>query len=219
MARPKVPDDKRRRTAQACTFCKRRKLKCNGQKPCQACTKKSLTCLYTLNLGDSPMSPPTAQMTQMTQITQTVHTTQPVQSPSNNRQAPKPPIHSPRSQPPLASPNGQIEEINTCTDTRILEDQTRRLLYIGDTSTLSILQLIRIIVEETAGADITSPFVHDPNRHRIIEHTIDFPANTNVLGLLPKRQTADILIDSYFTNFLLWVCFLRPQFPIAQRKP
>ncbi|KAK0734711.1 fungal-specific transcription factor domain-containing protein [Lasiosphaeria miniovina] len=261
MTRPKVPDDKRRRTAQACSRCKRRKSKCNGQKPCQTCTKRGWTCFYTSNdaaeypgadvgasptkrrhidtsprsigaaldgagssppipgghnqpqhwgedelgasqpnRGDTPISPPTAQMTQMTQITQTVYTTQPVQSPSTHGHAPKPPVYSPRSQPPLASPNGRSEETDIYTEARMLEDQTGRLLYIGDTSTLSILQLIRIIVEDTAGADIASPFIYDPKRHRIMEHSIDFPANAVVPSLLPDRQTANILIDSYFTN-------------------
>ncbi|KAI0014088.1 fungal-specific transcription factor domain-containing protein [Xylariaceae sp. FL0662B] len=47
MTRPKVPHDKRQRTAQACDSCKRRKQKCNGLKPCNTCTKRHLECLYT----------------------------------------------------------------------------------------------------------------------------------------------------------------------------
>ncbi|KAK4186531.1 fungal-specific transcription factor domain-containing protein [Podospora australis] len=96
--------------------------------------------------------------------------------------------------------NGLAEETNIYTETRMLQDQTRRLLYIGDASTLSILQLIRIIVESTAGSEMGSPFIDDPKRHRIMENIIDFPDNTRVPTFLPDQETAMVLIDSYFTN-------------------
>lgn len=76
-------------------------------------------------------------------------------------------------------------------------------MYIGDASTLSILQLIRIIVENTAGTDMGSPFINDPKRHRILEKIIDFPENARLPSILPDKQTADILIESYFINVRL----------------
>lgn len=45
-----------------------------------------------------------------------------------------------------------------------------------------------------------SPFINDPKRHRIMENIIDFPENTKVPSFLPERQTADVLIESYFVN-------------------
>lgn len=45
-----------------------------------------------------------------------------------------------------------------------------------------------------------SPFINDPKRHRILESIIDFPENTKVPSILPDKQTADILIESYFIN-------------------
>jgi len=74
------------------------------------------------------------------------------------------------------------------------------LVYIGDASTLSILQLIRIIVENTAGTDMGSPFINDPKRHRIMENIIDFPEGMKVPSFLPDRVTADVLIESFFVN-------------------
>ena len=74
------------------------------------------------------------------------------------------------------------------------------LVYIGDSSTLSILQLIRIIVESTAGPILGSNFIHDPKRHRIMENVIDFPENTKLPCFLPDRETAQVLVESYFTN-------------------
>ena len=74
------------------------------------------------------------------------------------------------------------------------------VVYIGDSSTLSILQLTRIIVENTAGTEMGSPFIDDPKRHRILESVVEFPANVNIPGPLPDKDTADVLIMSYFTN-------------------
>lgn len=104
------------------------------------------------------------------------------------------------TQPDTSHTNGQAEEAIIYTETRMLQDQTGRLLYIGDASTLSILQLIRIIVENTAGTDMGSPFINDPKRHRILESIIDFPENTKVPSILPDKPTTDALIDSYFIN-------------------
>jgi len=73
-------------------------------------------------------------------------------------------------------------------------------VYVGDSSTLSILQLIRIIVENTAGTDMGSPFINDPKRHRILENIIDFPDNMKVPSILPDKQTTDILLESYFIH-------------------
>uniref|UniRef100_A0A8H7NAU8 Zn(2)-C6 fungal-type domain-containing protein n=1 Tax=Bionectria ochroleuca TaxID=29856 RepID=A0A8H7NAU8_BIOOC len=47
MTRPKVPEERRQRIAQACDTCKRRKQKCNGLKPCGTCLKRSSICQYT----------------------------------------------------------------------------------------------------------------------------------------------------------------------------
>jgi hypothetical protein len=60
--------------------------------------------------------------------------------------------------------------------------------------------LIRIIVENTAGSDMGSPFIDDPKRHRILESIIDFPQHVHIPSPLPDKETADVLIASYFTN-------------------
>ncbi|KAK3990564.1 activator of stress genes 1 [Cladorrhinum sp. PSN332] len=243
MTRPKVPDDKRQRTAQACDSCKRRKQKCNGVKPCQTCIRRKLTCTYTPNTassdygpGESAGSPTKRRHIDMSppSISATLEASDgsPPQGPSwedvrtgqapvlsssmSSPTAPLPPPLSGRGhtkklsihggkKPPSRSNTGNTnnniaEETNIYTETRMLQDQTRRLLYIGDASTLSILQLIRIIVESTAGPEMGSPFIDDPKRHRIMENIIEFPPDTRVPTLLPDKDTADYLIESYFTN-------------------
>ena len=42
-----IPPDKRKKVAQACDKCKRRKQKCNGLQPCNVCHAKGFTCEYT----------------------------------------------------------------------------------------------------------------------------------------------------------------------------
>lgn len=81
--------------------------------------------------------------------------------------------------------------------TRMLEDGTGRLIYIGDASTLSFLQLLRMIVETTVGP---SPFTMDPERHKILETPFSLSPDTELTHLLPEKQTALILVDSFFAN-------------------
>ncbi|KAF8863741.1 hypothetical protein BDZ45DRAFT_583241 [Acephala macrosclerotiorum] len=101
--------------------------------------------------------------------------------------------------------DGNEEEAVVYSNSRMLQDPTGRLLYIGDSATLSFLQLIRMIVDTVAGP---SPFTMDPRRHRIVENTISLPENIRRTHLLPDRQTANVLVDSYFTNVngLVEVC-------------
>ncbi|CAG8900730.1 unnamed protein product [Penicillium egyptiacum] len=49
------PRKKRRKyIAKACNECKRRKIKCNGQSPCQRCGRQHIECIYVENCRDSP---------------------------------------------------------------------------------------------------------------------------------------------------------------------
>ncbi|KAI1812148.1 hypothetical protein GGS20DRAFT_587803 [Poronia punctata] len=80
---------------------------------------------------------------------------------------------------------------------RMLQDSTGRLLYIGDSASLSFLQWIRMIVENVSGP---SDFTQDPRRHMIMENTVSLPHDLRPTGVLPDQRTANILINSFFTN-------------------
>jgi hypothetical protein len=54
-----------------------------------------------------------------------------------------------------------------------------------------------MIVDNVAGP---SPFTMDPRRHRIVENAITLPSNIRRTHLLPDRQTANVLVEAYFTN-------------------
>ncbi|KAK3365396.1 hypothetical protein B0H63DRAFT_540196 [Podospora didyma] len=210
MTRPKVPDDKRQRTAQACDSCKRRKQKCNGVKPCTTCTRRKLTCTYTSNnmptmrrhIDTSPQSihalldgfeasPPQHGNHGQSQLWEdeddeglnnrsikagsstSTPTALLLPSLSGHEVDRKTSTLVPKTHEPVIPANGQSEETTIYTETRMLQDQTGRLLYIGDASTLG---------------------------HRIMENIIDFPEDTRVPSFLPDKETTDILVQSYFTN-------------------
>lgn len=79
----------------------------------------------------------------------------------------------------------------------MLQDPTGRVLYIGDSATLSFLQLLRMMVETVAGS---SPFTNDPRRHKIVEGQYSLPSDYRHTHLLPDMQTALVLADAFFIN-------------------
>lgn len=213
MTRPKVPDDKRIRTAQACESCKRRKQKCNGLKPCNTCTKRNFVCEYQAPNGhtvaassptDSADEPapkrpkssgrgyhpnelPSTLLGLPTPIPPPSILAQPAREPE-----PEPECHSRQS---TVSANDEVADVYT--ETRMLQDPTGRLLYLGDSATLSYLQFIRMIVESVDGP---SQFTTDPSRHRLMEATTTLPPDMRPPVLLPDRKTAHVLVKAYFTN-------------------
>ncbi|KAK8056563.1 hypothetical protein PG993_001790 [Apiospora rasikravindrae] len=241
MTRPKVDPDKRQRTACACDSCKRRKQKCNGQKPCNTCTKRQLPCVYTssnLDPGDSPDGSPTkrrhvdasprsvrASLGDMkAQASHAVPAGMPNATPWDVVEMP--PAAHPISRAPVPAPvqktptqpsrrmtnpgeidsdsrsrvsnaSGAADEAEVYPSRRMLQDSTGRLLYVGDSASLSYLQWIRMIVEGISGP---SDFTTDPRRHMIMEATMSLPPPSTPSGVLPDRHTADVLVESYFVN-------------------
>ncbi|KAH8663530.1 fungal-specific transcription factor domain-containing protein [Tricladium varicosporioides] len=79
----------------------------------------------------------------------------------------------------------------------MLEDPAGKLLYLGDSASLSFLQLLRVTIESVAGP---SAFTQDPRRHRIVENTRALPPTVRLARLLPDKETAKILLKAYFIN-------------------
>lgn len=97
----------------------------------------------------------------------------------------------------INSTNGQEEEVIVYSSSRMLQDPSGRLLFIGDAATLSFLQLVRMIVESTYGP---SPFTLDPRRHRITENTLSLPQDARTTQLLPLKETALVLVNLFFDH-------------------
>ena len=206
------------------------KYQCDGQQPCATCDKKHFTCTYTDHArdGSSPAQPSAKRRTKESDVSSRSGALKNGGSPSATNYLPDAPLglkmyrpggstpsigdaarsisylpHRADSKPEIrvnsdhASNSGGDEEAENHTMTRMLEDSTGRLIYIGDASTLSFLQLLRMIVETTEGP---SPFTLDPERHRIKEPPFSLPPDTELTHLLPEKQTAMILVDSFFVN-------------------
>lgn len=54
-----------------------------------------------------------------------------------------------------------------------------------------------MIVENISGP---SEFTIDPRRHMIMENAISLPQDLRPIGVLPDQRTANVLINSFFTN-------------------
>jgi hypothetical protein len=93
--------------------------------------------------------------------------------------------------------SGPDEEAIIYSQSRMLQDPTGRVLYIGDSATLSFLQLLRMMVETVAG---DSAFTNDPRRHKIVEGQYSLPSGYRHTHLLPDMQTARVLADAFFIN-------------------
>lgn len=93
--------------------------------------------------------------------------------------------------------SGPDEEAVVYTQSRMLQDPTGRVLYVGDSATLAFLQLLRMMVETVVGP---SPFTNDPRRHKIVEGQFSLPPGYRHTHLLPDLQTAHVLVDAFFIN-------------------
>lgn len=89
------------------------------------------------------------------------------------------------------------EEMDNYTMTRMLEDTIGTLLFVGDASNISFLQLLRMVVETAAGP---CEFTLDPRRHRLDDRVLITSLQDPLVFQLPKRDTALVLVQSFFTN-------------------
>ena len=235
-------------------------LQCNGLKPCNTCSKRSLICSYTPSNSDqnsdelggsptkrrhidhdsSPPALPAAGESAASKSSQPEEESPPLkEAPPSSQSAPPSQMKvESESQKPSIEPvlqhqrhlsdvdleihsrnstiSGADEDAPLYSTTRMLQDQTGRLressvhscprlkvnghlVYLGDSATLSYLHLFRLMVENTSGP---SPFTTDPRKERIVENVVSLPPHIRPPCPLPDRDTARVLVDSYFTNVI-----------------
>ncbi|KAL3418607.1 fungal specific transcription factor domain-containing protein [Phlyctema vagabunda] len=197
--------EKRFRTPRACDSCKRKKKQCSGTQPCSLCNARSQTCIF----SNTPASAFTAANRS--------HAPPQSPTPSAVSSAEGPPRKK-RQKSPIAQvppvPTSETREIwprvianETANATveedeapihkegRMLQDGEGRLLYVGDSASLSYLQTIRRLVEGTLGS---SAFTMDVNRHRLLEASFSTPARYQHTSALPDLEAAMFLVDSFF---------------------
>ena len=111
----------------------------------------------------------------------------------------------------LVDPTGRL-----CTSICIWSGMADdRIVYVGDTATISFLQLLRTMIESTVGP---CTFTTDPRRHRLTENTLSQPPKSQRTHLLPDKETARVLVDAFFINANLVQVFDESEFYDALDK-
>ncbi|OIW22880.1 putative fungal-specific transcription factor [Coniochaeta ligniaria NRRL 30616] len=195
-------DSARRRTKRACLNCQRKKLKCNGLQPCATCVSRNSTCAYIPPPADMSRARarPTSSSPRQGTATNDANASSAASILANLVPRPVEPTYQGRGQlngdgNPKATSRGSSEGERLNEQSRLLNDGKGRLLYLGDSASLSFLDTIRRLVENTLGP---SDFTTDPHRHKLVEGSITVAKKPT--HVLPDREAAEFLIDSFFSN-------------------
>ncbi|KAL7911027.1 hypothetical protein GGI35DRAFT_478416 [Trichoderma velutinum] len=182
MARQRVDPHHRRRVAQACDSCKRRKEKCNGALPCGQCKSRHRddTCIYTKH--NRTISRETGSRSAHNDSE--VHVALPA---LKNAIAPLPDGNE-QAGGDLASPHAETNA------SRILRDPKGKPIYVGESASLSFLQTVRSAVAVAVGP---CSFTNDPLTRLMIENTPSLHFQ-NAQEVSLDTTTAHSLADQFF---------------------
>ncbi|KAG7002985.1 Filamentous growth regulator 27 [Fusarium oxysporum f. sp. conglutinans] len=170
----RVRDCERRRCAEACESCKRRKQRCDGRRPCARCIKRGLghECHESQSasnngarriLASSLPSPDPDRLSNITEQTTPAGSIT-VGNRSGLTSVDEAYVDDGTSSSLQLLSNTQPERLPRMS--RLVQDTRGEYMFIGDSATLSFLQNIRRIVRRSIG-DCT--LVDDPLRHGIVE--------------------------------------------------
>ncbi|KAF5596424.1 transcriptional activator Mut3p [Fusarium subglutinans] len=170
----RVRDCERRRCAEACESCKRRKQRCDGRRPCARCIKRGLghECHESQSasnngarriLASSLPSPDPDRLSNITEQTTPAGSIT-VGNRSGLTSVDETYVDDGTSSSLQLLSNTQPERLPRMS--RLVQDTRGEYMFIGDSATLSFLQNIRRIVRRSIG-DCT--LVDDPLRHGIVE--------------------------------------------------
>ncbi|KAF5979566.1 transcriptional activator Mut3p [Fusarium coicis] len=170
----RVRDSERRRCAEACESCKRRKQRCDGRRPCARCIKRGLghECHESQSasnngarriLASSLPSPDPDRLSNITEQTTPAGSIT-VGNRSGLTSVDETYVDDGTSSSLQLLSNTQPERLPRMS--RLVQDTRGEYMFIGDSATLSFLQNIRRIVRRSIG-DCT--LVDDPLRHGIVE--------------------------------------------------
>ncbi|KAF1965806.1 hypothetical protein BU23DRAFT_488280 [Bimuria novae-zelandiae CBS 107.79] len=202
-----VRSERRRRfdrVTAACDLCKRRKVKCDGEQPCQYCVSRDLagTCAFTAprtraqirSVGTTPNRPPvqpsivpTPQTTQGRARNEgTNH--QPRSRQSLDENGPSP------SSSPTISRDDHYEDTAVPLEGHILQDAQGKVIFIGDCAPLSFLQTVRHLITSDPEADgLSVPAARDC----IIENARP-PTSAQPQDVSVNIHDVPLLVQRYF---------------------
>ena len=191
--------DKRRRykCTEACTTCKRRKEKCDGNKPCARCIERRVqnACQYRQRQQLSGTESHYADNLNGA-------ATQTLNSPDANVQG-----QSQRSDTPFTLVTSNASPGSIPETARLIQDIKGKYMFIGDSANLSLVQTMRSLISTSIGP---CSFVEDPFRSQMVESVPDGPATWLLSAdkqppIKPSFEEATYLIRWYLlaTNFVL----------------
>ncbi|KAM5364716.1 hypothetical protein ACJZ2D_011367 [Fusarium nematophilum] len=171
---------------------------CDGKRPCNTCRKRHVNCYYGRDMDSetrgrpsrrrrarqAPKSPTCRDLSVRTEDT------------DNDAQQESPPRYDPGSNSHYVAMSGP-EQVELHTKPWMLLDPTSRALFVGDSSALSYLFVIRTIVESVAGG---SEFTEDPGRFKMSETPLTGSRVLRPPLELPDKKVAKMLVESYFLN-------------------
>lgn len=216
----RVAPERRKRAERACTFCKKRKKKCDGQQPCELCFQRGISCIYEKkaygnDIGYSEANAPamvggTATVTNASTDSHNTHSHatfhQHAHGPSINTNTNSTNVdqHVNQQEGSYAphcsgeSPGYKLEDKRESS--RLLVNPEGRLHFIGESSTLSLLEQARQLFSKVLGP---SRFSQDPKRFNIVDGSPNKVAQHPVQ--LPARQTAQKLLLLYEENVATYI--------------
>ncbi|KAH7134465.1 hypothetical protein B0J13DRAFT_528571 [Dactylonectria estremocensis] len=158
MPRSKVDSRSRRRVAQACESCKKRKAKCNGVLPCDECKARSAegACRYS---SDSRLVLRDAKLTR---------------GPHDSRVRLELAGSVDESSAAIMSPSPRQVDVpvavssSSSKGSQMLKDSKGKFIYAGESASLSFLETVRSAVQAAVGP---CAFVNEPARNLMMEST------------------------------------------------
>lgn len=213
--RPRPPPNRRRDKVQlSCDPCRQRKLRCDRQHPCGACSRRSLTssCIYVTTSAPPPQSTkslgrrqPTDLNARISELESLVVTLMKGQSPSS------PPRTRPSlaTSPPITDPSPEMAELTpdhteavarSPADPGTLNLREFGSSYVQSAHWEAILTKIRGLKEDLVDDSKTSAGSHlfyGPNRHATRE---------GILAAVPPRPMVDRLMALHFDAHIITPC-------------
>lgn len=190
MPRPRVKDEDRRRVSRACDNCKRRKEKCDGSKPCNLCKRRGCEpeCVYT-EVPSRVLQQKSRQSTGSVELHNEMTYSSDAEiavesllnlSGAGNHSITRTPDHRDRRDSLISNEShAPVPKM-----ARLLRDKLGKFMFVGESSNLAFLQMIRRTAKERIGE---CPFTLDPARKTMVEAT---PATKPVPSSAAMRKPA-----------------------------